>query len=155
MEIEKQLVEILSKKRYTIATAESCTGGMVAAKIINSPGASSVFNEGYITYSNEAKNRILKVEDTILEKYGAVSEQCAKQMAEGCRDNAKADIGIATTGIAGPDGGTENKPVGLVFLACAIEGETFVEKHIFKGSRNDVRQQAVRRVIEMSIEKIT
>lgn len=148
---EEILVEKLMKKKMSVSTAESCTGGMLAATIVNVPGASSVFHEGYITYANEAKMRILGVDKNILDTFGAVSKETAAQMAEGCAKNAGADIGISTTGIAGPDGGTKEKPVGLVYIGYYYKGKVYVEKNIFEGDRTQVRKQAVERAIEVAL----
>lgn len=151
---ETILVNELIEKKYTISTAESCTGGLLAATIVNVSGASEVFNEGYVTYANEAKHRILGVSSDVLEKLGAVSEETAKQMAEGCAKNANANIGISTTGIAGPGGGTEEKPVGLVYFGCYHNGKTFAVKRIFDGDRSSVRQQAVKEAIEIVLDAL-
>lgn len=136
---EYELVRILSDKGMTVSVAESCTGGMIVSAIVNVPGASGVLNEAYVTYSNESKHRLINVDNVTLQQYGAVSREVAEQMAEGCRIAAGADIGIATTGIAGPDGGTNEKPVGLVYIGCAVGGSVHVEKHIFSGDRFTVR----------------
>lgn len=134
-----RLVSILNEKKYTITTAESCTGGLVAASIVGVPGASSVLNEAHITYSNEAKNRLLKVRTDTLDSVGAVSFQTAKEMAKGAAELAGADCSIVTTGIAGPTGGTDEKPVGTVYIGYYINEKLYVEKHLFTGDRNEVR----------------
>ena len=113
-------VALLRKNRLTVTTAESCTGGMLSAKLVDIPGVSEVFQEGYITYSNKAKRRLLNVSKTTLKKYGAVSTQTAREMAIGAVFAASADIAVSITGIAGPDGGDDEKPVGLVFIGCAF-----------------------------------
>ena len=107
--MEEELVEILTKKQYKITTAESCTGGLVAATIVNVSGASEVFQAGFVTYANEAKEKELGVKSETLQTYGAVSEKTAKEMAIGCAAHAKAQVGISTTGIAGPGGGTASR----------------------------------------------
>ena len=112
--LEEEIVKKLLEKQYTVTTAESCTGGLLAGRILNVPGASSVYNEGHITYSNEAKERLLGVSHETLVRYGAVSRQTAEEMARGAARAAKAEIGLSTTGIAGPGGGTKEKPVGLI-----------------------------------------
>lgn len=134
-----RLVSILNDKKYTITTAESCTGGLVAASIVGVPGASSVLNEAHITYSNEAKNRLLKVSTDTLDSVGAVSFQTAKEMAKGAAELAGANCAIVTTGIAGPTGGTDEKPVGTVYIGYYINEKLYVEKHLFTGDRNEVR----------------
>ena len=150
----EELVEILKKIKLTVSVAESCTGGMVASSIVNVAGASNIFNESYVTYSNEAKHRILGVKEETLEKYGAVSEQTAEEMARGCMSAAGADVGISTTGIAGPDGGTKEKPVGLVYIGCIVGNRVFIEKNIFKGDRLTVRRQAAEKAIINTIKTL-
>jgi len=148
--IEERLVNLLKEKGYYVATAESCTGGMVAAKIVNVSGASEVFNEGYITYSNEAKNRVLDVSEELLQTVGAVSEEVAMSMARGCAAKANVQVGISTTGIAGPLGGTKEKPVGLVYIGCSINDSTHVLKKVFDGDRTSVRTQAVECALKLA-----
>ena len=141
--IEERIVDLLKMNGLTVSTAESCTGGLVAGRIINAPGASNVYSEGFVTYSNEAKHRYLKVKTSTLKKHGAVSKQCAAQMAEGLAKTTGADVCVATTGIAGPGGGTDKKPVGLVYIACHVRGFTKVKKCLFDGDRMQVREQSV------------
>ena len=140
---EELVVEMLLKKQLTITNAESCTGGLIGATLVNVPGVSAVFKEGYITYANESKQKILGVSEDTLEKYGAVSEQTAREMAEGAIKAADADVSIAVTGIAGPDGGTDEKPVGLVYMACSYNGKTVAQRHVFDGDRLSVRNTTV------------
>lgn len=149
MQIEEQVVEKLKKLHYTVTTAESCTGGLLAGTILNVSGASTVYNEGYITYSNEAKKRILGVSSETLYRHGAVSEETAREMAIGVAKVAKADIGLSTTGIAGPTGGTKDKPVGLIYVACSILGKVSVKKLQLNGTREENRNEAVRKTLEM------
>ena len=139
--IENTIYEYLNsgKKPLTISTAESCTGGMIASKLIEVPGISTNFIEGIVSYSNEAKIKRLKVKKETLEKYGAVSEEVAREMLAGL----KTDIGISTTGIAGPDGGTKNKPVGLVYIGIKVKDEVKVFRRELKGDRNKIRQRAM------------
>ena len=141
--MENKIVELLIKHNLTITTAESCTGGLIAAALVNVPGVSGQLEEGYITYSNGAKEKLLGVSHETLEKYGAVSSQTAEEMAKGAKKAANADISIISTGIAGADGGTKEKPVGLVYLACCLGDDTEVERHIFSGDRQEVRQSSV------------
>ena len=141
--LEESVVELLEKNKMTVSTAESCTGGLVAGRIINVPGASEVFKEGIVTYSNKAKRNRLLVKKPTLVKYGAVSEECAREMVKGLIGYTKADAGVAVTGIAGPDGGTEEKPVGLVYIACSVGGKITVKKHRFSGNRAKIRESAV------------
>jgi len=147
--MEEAVVRLLSKHDLTVTTAESCTGGMIASKIVNVPGASDVFNEGFITYSNKAKRKILDVSKNTLKKYGAVSEQTAKEMALGGVFAADADACIAVTGVAGPDGGTEEKPVGLVYIACCLKDEVTVKECHFHGTRMEVREQSANAALDL------
>ncbi len=144
-----EIIEKLTRHGKTVAVAESCTGGMICSMLVEQAGASACFAEGYVTYSNEAKEKNLGVSHEVLEACGAVSEQTARQMAEGVRRRGEADYGVATTGIAGPDGGTAEKPVGLVYIACAHAGETQVKRHVFSGDRTRVRTQAAERALAL------
>jgi nicotinamide-nucleotide amidase len=140
--MEEVVSKLLIEKKLTISTAESCTGGLVAAKLINYPGISSVFIDGAITYSNEAKMKRLNVKKDTLENFGAVSKETAIEMAEGIAKTSNTDIGLSTTGIAGPSGGSDEKPVGLVYVGLYIKGKTFVKKLNLSGKRNVVRSRA-------------
>ena len=144
-----EIIGKLTRHGKTVAVAESCTGGMICSMLVEQAGASACFAEGYVTYSNEAKEKNLGVSHEVLEACGAVSEQTARQMAEGVRRRGEADYGVATTGIAGPDGGTAEKPVGLVYIACAHAGGTQVERHVFSGDRTRVRTQAAERALAL------
>jgi len=137
-----------------IATAESCTGGLLASHLTRKAGASSYFDRGFITYSNEAKHEQLGVGMNIIETYGAVSEECAKAMAEGALKNSNADIAISITGIAGPDGGTTEKPLGTVIFGYAKKGSSKVIKHQFSGSREDIQNQSAIKALEILIDAI-
>lgn len=137
--LEKKIVELLKKLNMNMSTAESCTGGMLASKLIDVPGISEVFYEGVVSYSNEAKINRLGVRKEILDKYGAVSEEVAKEMVMGLTT----DVALSTTGIAGPDGGSEEKPVGLVYMGIRIKDKIYVEKRVFRGDRNKVRERTV------------
>lgn len=141
--LEQAVVKLLKKYELTVTTAESCTGGLLAGRIINVPGASEVYNEGFITYSNKAKRKYLEVSKSTLKKFGAVSEQTAKEMATGGVFATDSDACVAVTGLAGPDGGTEEKPVGLVYIATYMKDKVSVEKYQFKGNRDKIREQAV------------
>ena len=136
------IVAKLSAQNLTVATAESCTGGLIASTIVDVPGASDCFNEGYVTYSNEAKMKNLGVLDETLMAHGAVSVETATEMAKGVRKRAKADFGIASTGIAGPGGGSPTKPVGLVYIACAYKDKCVVKELHLSGDRTSVRSKA-------------
>lgn len=148
--LEQSLVRLLAKHQLTITTAESCTGGMAAARIINVPGSSEVYKEGFITYSNKAKRKYLDVSKSTLKQFGAVSEETAREMAKGGAFETDSDICIAITGIAGPDGGSEEKPVGLVYIGCCCKNKTSVERFVFRGNREKIRIQAACRAIDMA-----
>ena len=155
MNLEEKIVGALLEKGYTITTAESCTGGLLAGRLLNVSGASGVYNEGHITYSNEAKERLLGVSNDTLIKYGAVSEQTAREMAVGAAQKANANVGLSTTGIAGPGGGTPEKPVGLVYVGCAIDGDTWVKECRFHGTREENRNAAVEESLKQLWEKLS
>lgn len=145
--IETVVSKILIKNKLTISIAESCTGGLVSSTFINYPGISSVFMEGCITYSNEAKINRLGVNPNTLDIYGAVSEETAIEMVEGIAKNFNTNVAISTTGIAGPDGGSIEKPVGLVYIGIYINGNTTVKKYIFNGNREEIRLKATKNAI--------
>lgn len=141
--LARTVFDLLSGNSLTLATAESCTGGMIAARLVDMPGISEVFKEGFITYSNKAKRSRLGVKKSTLLRYGAVSAETVREMAKGGAFFSKADICVAVSGTAGPDGGTEEKPVGTVFVGCCIKGKTVTKECHFKGDRNQIREQAV------------
>lgn len=140
--IEEVVSKLLIDRNIKISTAESCTGGMIASRLVGVPGVSDVFLEGAVTYSNEAKMRTLNVREETLKKFGAVSAETAKEMAEGIAKRTESDISIVTTGIAGPGGGTKEKPVGLVYFGLYYKGETYTYRYVFNGDRNKVRLRA-------------
>ena len=146
--------KLLFQKKLTIASAESCTGGMIAAELVNYSGMSAHFNEGYVTYSNEAKVKNLGVKEETLAGHGAVSKETAAQMALGVQKRSGADIGIATTGIAGPDGGTPEKPVGLVYIGCAYRNKVVVRRFTFSGNRYQVRLAATKSAFSLVADVI-
>lgn len=152
--LEEKVVELLAERHYTVTTAESCTGGMIAGTLVNVAGASDVLNEGYVTYSNEAKERLLGVSHDTLEKYGAVSEQTAREMARGAARTAGADAALSATGIAGPGGGTAEKPVGLVYVGCFLNGRTSVKECRFTGNRAENRMNTVETALSMLEEAL-
>lgn len=154
LSLEEQVVKLLQEKKIKISTTESCTGGFLAGTIVNVSGASEVFDEGYITYSNEAKHKILGVKEETLDKYGAVSEETAKEMALGCAKASNAHIAIGITGIAGPTGGTKEKPVGLVYMGCYYQETVKVKKFIFSGDRSQVRSQSVEEALKFILERL-
>ena len=148
--LEEWLVKELTRRHASITTAESCTGGFISGRIVNASGASHVFNQSFVTYSNEAKKTLLGVKQETLDQVGAVSEETAYQMAEGAAKAANAGVALSVTGIAGPDGGTPEKPVGLVYIGCYCFGETVVEKHIFSGDRAQIREAAVEKALTLA-----
>lgn len=141
--LEKSVVDLLVANNLTVSTIESCTGGLLAGRLINVPGVSEVFKTGYVTYSNKAKRKAAGVKKAHLTKYGAVSEVVAADMAKGGALVTKADVTVAVTGIAGPEGGTQEKPVGLVYIACNVKGNVVVKEYRFSGTREKIRQTCV------------
>lgn len=138
------LLKLCKRRGLMIATAESCTGGLVAAALTAIPGSSAVIERGFVTYSNEAKAEMLGVPMALIDSHGAVSEAVARAMAEGALARSRADLAVSITGIAGPDGGSADKPVGLVhFAAARHDGTTLARHHVFGGDRDAVRAQAV------------
>jgi nicotinamide-nucleotide amidase len=145
----------LKKKKLTIATAESCTGGLIGNTFTNISGSSDYFERGIISYSNESKIELLDVPESILKEHGAVSKEVAIAMAEGVRKRSDVDIGISTTGIAGPLGGTKEKPVGLVFIAISTEKDIIFKKFIFTGNRLQNKESACNVALNMLLEILT
>jgi len=141
---KQKIIENLIKKNIKIATAESCTGGLLAKTITDIPGSSAIFDVGLITYSNQSKIKLLDVNPETLEKHGAVSEQVAIEMANGLKKITDCDIAISITGIAGPTGATKNKPIGLVYIAINDK----IHKCNFQGNRQEIRQQTIDFVFE-------
>jgi len=154
-EILNKISIILKKQLLKIATAESCTGGLISHTLTNISGSSDYFDRGIISYSNKAKIELLGVTEDLLEKYGAVSEQVAKAMATGVRIQSNVDIGIATTGIAGPTGGTKDKPVGLVYIAVSTDDTTIVKKFQFSGDRLENKENTCDAALQMLLDIIT
>ncbi|HYJ06418.1 MAG TPA: competence/damage-inducible protein A [Chthoniobacterales bacterium] len=148
--LEEAVVQLLTERRQTLAVAESCTGGFLAHRITNVPGASAVFLAAYVTYSNEAKTAMLGVDPRLIAEHGAVSEAVAKSMAEGAQRQANASFALATTGIAGPSGGTQEKPVGTVFIALAADGSpTEVKRLFFPDDRPTFKELTTQAALEM------
>lgn len=141
--LEDVVVALLAKHHIMLTTAESCTGGLIAGRIVNVPGASAVLGEGFITYSNEAKQKYLGVKEETLKAFGAVSKETAGEMALGAVKASGSKASLAVTGIAGPDGGTKEKPVGLVYIACALKERVTIKEYRFKGNRQKVRDYTV------------
>lgn len=152
--LEMALTKLLMKKKYTMTTAESCTGGMIAARMVNAPGVSAVLKSGFITYANEAKEELLGVSHDTLEKFGAVSRETAEEMAEGAAKAAHTDTAVAVTGIAGPDGGTKEKPVGLVYIGVNVRGNVEVREYHFSGSRQKIRESVTAAALTFLREKL-
>lgn len=154
-ELVGELLAACRQRKLMLTTAESCTGGLVAAALTAVSGSSSVYERGFVTYSNEAKTEILGVSKGLIEKHGAVSEPVARAMAEGAIAHSRADIAISITGIAGPDGGTAEKPVGLVHFATARRGgQTLSEKRIFPGDRDGIRLAAVAAALRLIVGRL-
>jgi nicotinamide-nucleotide amidase len=147
------LLAVLQSRRITLATAESCTGGLVAAAVTAVPGSSATLLGGFVTYSNEAKSRSVGVDPALVARLGAVSAEVAAAMAEGAARESGAAMGISTTGIAGPGGATPGKPVGLVFIGVALAGQPArVERHVFPGDRAAVRAATVAQAFRLAAE---
>lgn len=147
--LEDCVVKLLTKHELTMVTAESCTGGLIASAIVNVPGASEVLKESFVTYSNKAKRKYLDVSKSTLKKYTEYSEKCAKEMARGAALVNDSDVSVAVTGIAGPGGGTEDKPVGLVYISCYVKGKTVVKEYHFHGTRTMIREQSVIHALDL------
>ena len=146
----KNLVKILTKKKLKIAFAESCTGGMLASEITSISGASKVFGVGLVTYSNQAKITVLKVNKSIIQKYGAVSPQCCKAMVNNLSKISKAQINVSITGVAGPNGGTKKKPVGLVYIGIKKNNKIFITKNVFKEkSRKAIQKSTIKKTFKI------
>ena len=152
----KRIIDILAEKKQTIVTAESCTGGMVAAALTDIPGASAALYGGYVTYANAAKSRMIHVQARLIRDYGAVSNQVARAMADGARNTARADYAVSVTGIAGPDGGSEKKPIGLVYIAVSSELATVVIEHRFGDlGRDAIRKASVQAALDLVLQVLT
>ncbi|KAA0258896.1 competence/damage-inducible protein A [Deferribacter autotrophicus] len=152
--IESVVLRKLFERGYTVATAESCTGGLIAKKITDIPGSSKTFKGSVVAYSNEIKERLLNVQSETLEKFGAVSEECCKEMVYGCYEQFKTDVAIATTGIAGPDGGSKDKPVGTIFIGVKIKDDLLINKYQFSGDRDTVRERTANMAFKLLLEKL-
>lgn len=150
----KKLFDYLIENNITVATAESCTGGNISKEFVEYAGISQVFLGGLCTYHNSVKMNVLGVKEETLKNYGAVSEECAKEMLIGAKNVTGADATVCTTGIAGPGGATKDKPVGLVFVGATFKENTVIEKHVFQGDRKQVIEQAKQRALELLFEII-
>lgn len=150
-----QLSELLERSGKMIAVAESCTGGLIGATLTSRAGSSAIFDRGFITYSNAAKQEILGIPAQALHDYGAVSEVVAIEMARGALAHSNADIAISVTGIAGPGGGSEEKPVGLVYIGFADKnGKNYAKRHVFEGNRDEIREQTVKSSFLIAISEL-
>lgn len=147
--LEENVIGLLKKYSLSLTTAESCTGGLLSGRLVNVPGVSEVFKQGFITYSDKSKRKLLDVSKATLKKCGAVSEETVKEMAKGGVFATDSDICLAITGIAGPDGGTEEKPVGTVYIGCYMNEQIKVEKYLFKGNRDKIREYSVVRALDL------
>lgn len=155
IDLIKTLSETLRSQNIKMATAESCTGGMISSAITNLAGSSDIFDRGFVTYSNQAKMDMLGVSPATLDQFGAVSEQTAREMALGAIKNSQADVAISVTGIAGPSGGTAEKPVGLVYIGIANKsGIAEIHRHVFSGSRSDVRTETTQAALQHLLDFI-
>lgn len=153
VKISEKIGHIMHNKSLKLAVAESCTGGLVAAYVTSIPGSSSYFDRGFVTYSNEAKMEMLNVRTVTLGNYGAVSEKTAIEMAEGALKNSRAEVTLAVTGIAGPTGGTEQKPVGMICFAWKIKGkDTISATKYFQGNRESIQLQATEFVLTQLLQ---
>lgn len=148
---EKALGEILKNRGLTIAAAESCTGGLLSSMITDEPGSSRYFLGSVVAYDNAVKKRSLGVKSATLRDYGAVSVAAADEMASGVRKKLKSDLGVAVTGIAGPAGGSAEKPVGTVFIGVSVKDTVFVKKFLFKGERKKIKKLAAGAALEMAL----
>lgn len=152
--LEQAIIELLDSNKMTLSTVESCTGGLVSSTVVGVPGASEVFKCGFVTYSNKSKRKLVGVKKGTLDKYGAVSRQVATEMAKGGAAVSKSDVCISVTGIAGPDGGTDEKPVGLVYIGCYVRGDVKVKEFHFSGNRNKVRSLSAKNALILARECI-
>ena len=154
-DLEKQIGELLSERGWTLAVAESCTGGLLGHCITNVSGSSSYFQGGVISYSNEVKESILGVPEETLIEHGAVSKETAQAMAQGARRLLGTDVALSVTGVAGPTGGTREKPVGLVYIGLAAEGADLWEKYIWHGDRTENKEQSAQAALELLLKYLT
>jgi len=151
----KEVIDKLLAKNITITTAESCTGGLIASQITKYPGVSAIYPGSVVSYSNEIKMKLLKVKEQTLIDFGAVSKECVLQMLSGVEELMGADIAVAVSGIAGPDGGTKEKPVGLVFIGVKYKDNIVIKRNVFSGDRNEVQKQAKERAFLMVKDILT
>ncbi|MBP1733952.1 MAG: competence/damage-inducible protein CinA [Deltaproteobacteria bacterium] len=150
--IEARIGRILRERRMKISVAESCTGGLIANRITNIQGASDYFDLGFVTYSNDSKELYLFVPEEVIAEKGAVSSEVAQAMAEGLREATEADVALSVTGVAGPGGGTPEKPVGTVYVGLALKNESFVRKFLFSGDRLSIKEQTSEEALRMVLD---
>jgi nicotinamide-nucleotide amidase len=155
-ELSDRFLQACARRKILVATAESCTGGMIISWLTDIPGSSSMVDRGFVTYSNEAKMEMLGVSADTLEAHGAVSQETAAEMADGALEHSRAGITLAVTGIAGPDGGSEEKPVGLVWFGVAMTGRpTVTEKRVFQNlGRDYIRRETAKHALEMGLREL-
>ena len=155
MSLNQKIVNLLKKKKLTISFAESCTGGLLSSSIASISGSSNVFDMGLVTYSNKAKNKILKISNQIIKKYGSVSEQCCLAMVDNLSKLSKSQICVSITGIAGPNGGTKQKPIGLVFIGIKINKKIKINKYKFKyKKRTSIQNISVQKALSLILREI-
>jgi len=153
--LSQKIIKLLKKKKLKVSFAESCTGGLLSSNITSISGSSKVFSMGLVTYSNQSKNRLLKVPKKIINKYGAVSAQCCYSMVANLSKISKSDIAVSITGIAGPSGGSKLKPIGLVFIGIKLKNNIIINKFIFKNKgRVYIRRSAVKKTLKIILENI-
>ncbi len=151
----KSLIKVLTKKKLRISFAESCTGGLLSSTITSISGASKVFNLGIVTYSNQAKIKVLKINENIIKKYGAVSHECCSAMVNNLSKISKANINVSVTGIAGPSGGTKQKPVGLVYIGIKKGKKTLIKKYLFRNKkRSSIQSATVQKTLDLVLQII-
>ena len=153
--LEQAIVQLMTEHKLTLSAAESCTGGMFSARVINTAGASVVYEAGFVTYANKAKHKLIGVKKKTLKEYGAVSKETAKEMVKGTLKATGADYAVSITGIAGPGGGTAQKPVGLVYIGCGRKHHIVVKQYQFCGDRAQVRESSVESALLQLWEVLT
>ncbi|MBM4387561.1 MAG: CinA family protein [Deltaproteobacteria bacterium] len=154
MDVVKKFSDAIRKSGFTLSVAESCTGGLISHLVTSAPGSSDYFLCGFVAYSNESKTGILGVPPETIEKYGAVSGETVARMLEGATAKTGSDAAIAVSGIAGPSGGTEDKPVGTVFIGVSAAGKTRIDRHLFRGGRDEIKTQAAEAALRSLISFI-
>ena len=153
--LEQEIIQFMTEHKLTLSAAESCTGGMFSARVINTPGASAVYEAGFVTYANKAKHKLIGVKKKTLKEHSAVSKETAKEMVKGTLKETGADYAVSITGIAGPGGGTEEKPVGLVYIGCGRKHHIVVKQYHFSGNRTQIREACVENALIQLWEVLT